>query len=172
MSPAREAPARPSLALPLVVAGAVVLLDQVTKALAVAFIERDPVDLGFMRLAVSRNAGSAFSLLQGQVWLFLTVSAAVTVFAVVTLRRPHGRATQIGLALVVGGAWGNLIDRFVRFPGAPNGRVVDFIDFKFWPVFNLADSSIVVGAAVLILFGSRRQPDPRAETGAGREAVS
>jgi len=135
--------------------GAMVAVDQVTKALAVAFLEHDPVDLGIVRLAVSRNPGSAFSLLRGQAWIFMVAVVAVTVVAAVTLRRPHNRVTAVAMAMVVGGAWSNIVDRFVRWPGAPDGYVVDFIDFKFWPVFNAADSGIVIGAALLLIFGGR-----------------
>jgi signal peptidase II len=139
----------------------ILALDQVTKALAVAFLEKSPVDLGVVRLAVSRNSGSAFSLFKGQVWLFLSATIVVTTVAALTVTRPHGRWTAVGLALIVGGAWSNVIDRFLRVPGAPNGRVVDFIDFKVWPVFNLADSAIVIGAGLLLLFGGRSRDRAR-----------
>ena len=62
---------------------------------------------------------------------------------------------SVGLGLVLGGALGNLTDRVVRGSGL-NGRVVDFIDFRVWPVFNLADSAIVIGAALILLAGVRR----------------
>ena len=145
------------------VAAAVLVVDQVTKVLAVATLEDSPVDLGLVRLAVTRNPGSAFGLLKGQVALFIVAAVAVTAVAVVSLRRPHGKATAAGLGLIVGGAWGNIVDRMTRAPGAPNGHVVDFIDFKVWPAFNVADSAIVIGAALIVLFGGRaRERAPRA----------
>ena len=131
-----------------------ILLDQVTKVIAVATLEGDGIDLGIVRLAVTRNDGAAFNLLRGQVWLFFSAATLVTVVAVFMLRKPHNRATALGMGVIVGGAWGNIIDRMLRAPGAPRGRVVDFIDPKIWPVFNVADAAIVVGAAILILFGS------------------
>jgi signal peptidase II len=134
---------------------AVIAADQLTKLMAVATLERHPVDLGIVRLAVARNAGSAFSLLQGQVWVFVGAVVLVTVIAVAALTRPHNAALAASLGLVVAGAWSNILDRMTRSPGAPDGRVVDWIDFKIWPVFNVADAAIVVGAAVLILFGTR-----------------
>lgn len=147
-------------ALPAVVAVAcgTILADQVAKALAVAFVEDDPIELGVMRLAVTRNPGAAFNLLRGSAWLFLSAVAAVTVVGVVVALRSRGSAVAVGLGLVLGGAWGNAIDRLVRWPGPPNGRVVDFLDFKVWPVFNVADAAIVAGAAVLLVFGGRGRP--------------
>ena len=58
--------------------------------------------------------------------------------------------------MILGGALGNLTDRILHGPGV-SGRVVDFIDFRVWPVFNLADASIVVGAALVVLAGMRRK---------------
>jgi signal peptidase II len=69
----------------------------------------------------------------------------------------------VGLGLVLGGAIGNLIDRAIRGPGF-SGEVVDFIDLQVWPIFNVADSAIVIGAAVLLLSGLRR---PRTEAEGG-----
>jgi signal peptidase II len=62
----------------------------------------------------------------------------------------------VALGLVLGGALGNLTDRIVRGPGV-SGRVVDFIDFHVWPVFNVADSAIVIGAVLLAMGGIRRE---------------
>lgn len=141
------------------VAAGVLVLDQVSKVIAVATLEGHEIDLTVVRLTVTRNSGAAFSLLRGQVWLFMAVAAGVTVIVLVALRRPQSTAMTLGLGMVLGGAWGNVIDRFARAPGAPRGGVVDFIDFKIWPVFNVADAAIVVGAAVLVLFGGRRSTD-------------
>ena len=147
----------------LVVAAGVLVLDQVTKVIVVATLEGHEIDLTVVRFAVTRNSGAAFSLLKGQAWLFVAVAAVVTAIVMVAMRRPQSTATTLGLGMVLGGAWGNVIDRFARAPGAPHGRVVDFIDFKVWPVFNVADAAIVIGAAVLILFGGRARDLPASQ---------
>ncbi|MCL6521998.1 MAG: signal peptidase II [Firmicutes bacterium] len=100
---------------------------------------------GFFYLTYTRNSGAAFSLFQGgSAWLAgvtLVISAVVVLFA---LRQGRGRPwLQVALGLILGGALGNLTDRLAR------GWVVDFLDFRVWPVFNLADSSVVVGALLL-----------------------
>jgi signal peptidase II len=88
----------------------------------------------------------------------------VIVAIVLASRRLPATASAVGLGLVLGGAMGNLIDRAIRGPGF-SGEVVDFIDLQVWPIFNLADSAIVVGAAVLLLSGLRRQPAPGDDPG-------
>lgn len=100
---------------------------------------------GVFHLTYTRNTGAAFSLFQGgSDWLAgvsLVIAAGVVLFA---LRQGRGRPwLQVALGLVLGGALGNLVDRLSR------GWVVDFLDFRVWPVFNLADSSVVVGTLLL-----------------------
>jgi signal peptidase II len=86
------------------------------------------------------------------------VAIGVVVAASVLLasRNLPSWVSAVGLGLVLGGALGNLTDRFIRGPGI-SGEVIDFIDLRIWPVFNLADSAIVVGAAVLLLSSIRRE---------------
>jgi signal peptidase II len=74
---------------------------------------------------------------------------------VLASRNLPGRAPAVALGLVLGGAAGNLTDRLIRGSGL-GGEVVDFIDFHVWPVFNAADSAIVIGAVVLVFLGFRR----------------
>ncbi|MDW7710882.1 MAG: signal peptidase II [Deferrisomatales bacterium] len=148
-------------------AGAVLLLDQATKAWvvsALALYESVPVIPGVFHLTYLRNPGAAFGLFAGQaaafrVPFFLAVTAAALLaIAVVARRLPPGRPWTLGaLALVFGGAVGNLIDR-VRW-----GEVVDFLDVFWrtyhWPAFNVADAAITVGVSLLILeelLGKRR----------------
>jgi signal peptidase II len=83
------------------------------------------------------------------------ISVVVVVVVVVASRNLPSTATAIGLGLVLGGAVGNLTDRLIRGTGF-NGEVVDFIDLRIWPVFNVADMSIVIGAVVLLLSGFLR----------------
>ncbi len=107
-----------------------------------------------LSLTYVQNTGAAFGVFKGYQHVLIVLSVAVVVWIVREwLRRPPSvRAMQWGCALVMGGAIGNLIDR-VRL-----GYVIDFIDLRVWPVFNLADSAITIGVSLLIwhaLFGSR-----------------
>lgn len=135
----------------------VVALDQATKALAVATLSDGPVPIAgdILRLRLTRNPGGAFSLFTGFT-PFLTVLATVMVVVLVRVaRRTRDRPTAWALGLVLGGAAGNLVDRLVRDPAFGSGEVVDFIDLSFWPTFNIADSAITVGIAVLVFRGWR-----------------
>jgi signal peptidase II len=99
-------------------------------------------------LAYVRNTGGAFSLLRGRSLLFIVVACLVLLAMLIFIRRILGmdRVWTISLGLVAGGTLGNLIDR-LRL----GGSVVDFIDFRFWPVFNVADSAITIGMVILAL---------------------
>ena len=147
----------------LLVAAVVAVLDQTTKAVVQAALPpgaRIPV-LPFLDLVLVFNTGAAFSLLAGaggwQRAFFIAVAAAAVVLIVHLLRRhPGERRFCAGLALILGGALGNLWDRIVL------GHVVDFVLLHaygwHWPAFNVADSAITVGAATLIwdgVFGKR-----------------
>lgn len=85
----------------------------------------------------------------------MAISIVVVLVVVVASRSLPSTVSAVGLGLVLGGALGNLTDRVVRGAGL-SGEVVDFIDFHVWPVFNVADSALVVGAAVLLISGIRR----------------
>lgn len=132
-------------------------LDRSTKVWAERTLPGDPIDLiaGVLRLRFTTNSGGAFSLLAGVPWLFAAVSALVAGVIVLTAFRHTDRLTSSALGLVLGGALGNLTDRIARGPGW-SGEVVDFIDLHVWPVFNLADSAIVVGAVLLAAAAWRR----------------
>jgi signal peptidase II len=140
-------------------AGVAYLLDRVTKVLAeTSLAGRPPIRLisGVLHLRYTTNSGGAFGLFPGQPWVFFTATVVVCL-AIVAVGSPRltSLATAVGLGLILGGAMGNLTDRILRGPGV-SGRVVDFIDFQIWPVFNLGDSAIVIGAAVVLLSGLRR----------------
>ena len=137
-------------------AALVVAADQISKlAILGAFAPGERMALtGFFNLVLVFNRGAAFSFLAGapgwQTPLFAAVAVIAIVVVTVILLRSRGEPLMCaGLALILGGALGNLIDR-LRF-----GHVVDFLDFHafgwHWPAFNLADSAITVGAALLIL---------------------
>ena len=135
----------------MAVAAAVLLLDGLTKYLVVEHLEhREPIRLlgGALLLAVSRNSGAAFSFAQGATVIFTAVAVTVIVVIVRTARQLGSAGWAVCLGLLLGGATGNLVDRGFRAPGPGRGAVVDFIDFRVWPVFNLADVAIVGGAVI------------------------
>jgi signal peptidase II len=137
-----------------VIAGVVLATDLLTKILAVANIEPGrPVwligDLVSLRLV--RNPGAAFSMATGMTWLLTLVAVGVVVGVVRIGRTLRSPWWALGLGLVLGGALGNLVDRFFRAPGVMQGHVVDFVSVGWWPVFNVADSGIVCGAILLVV---------------------
>jgi signal peptidase II len=137
------------------------LLDRLTKFLAVRYLAgKPPVEVipHVVQLRYTTNAGGAFGLFGSQPWLFFAATLLVcAVIAVISIRLSSS-PSAVGLGLILGGALGNLTDRILRGP-AVSGRVVDFIDLHVWPVFNAADSAIVVGALVILIAGLRRQTD-------------
>ena len=158
----------------LVLSGLIVLADQITKALVLSALrpgeERTLTD--FFSLVLAFNTGAAFSFLGDasgwQRYLFGVIAIGAALVIVWLLRRGGDRLYCAGLSLILGGAVGNLCDRIAM------GKVVDFLSFhRFmpfhhplinwldpFPAFNVADSAITVGAALLILDGFRRRPDP------------
>jgi signal peptidase II len=132
-----------------VVAVGVVAADVVSKVLVVAHLsDRGPVTLipHVLDLELTRNSGAAFSLGAGVTIVFTLVALGVALAIVRTASRLVSTGWAVALGLLLGGAVGNLIDRFVRSPGPGRGAVVDWIHLHHWPVFNIADSGIVVGA--------------------------
>jgi signal peptidase II len=127
----------------------VVVADQLTKWWAVSRLSQGSIHLiGTLDLQLTYNSGSAFSLFQGQDgWLVVVAVVIVGALSVMVWRaRSNGRAAIIGL--ILGGALGNLSDRLFR---ANHGAVVDFVALHFWPTFNVADASIVVGCGLLVI---------------------
>jgi signal peptidase II len=145
---------------PFLLAGAVVLADQSTKAWAVVALADGPVRLlgDAVELRLTRNPGGAFSLLTGATPVLALIAAAMAVVIVRTTRRTTDPWLALGLGLVLGGALGNLVDRLVRHPGFLRGEVVDFVKLPYWPTFNLADSAITVGVVVVLVRGWRSEP--------------
>jgi signal peptidase II len=115
-----------------------------------------------VQLVFTTNSGGAFSIGRSAPWLFVAATVVVSAVIVITAFRHSSVLTAAALGLVLGGALGNLTDRAVRGPGF-SGHVVDFIDVWRWPVFNLADSAIVVGAVLLGWSGLRSRQDATAE---------
>ncbi len=139
------------------VAGAVWLLDRLSKAWAVSRLQGRPMEIigGVLTLRYTTNTGGAFSLGTRAPALFAVATIAVALAIVATSLRHTSLLTAAALGLILGGGLGNLTDRLVRGPGL-SGTVVDFVDLHVWPVFNAADSAIVVGAVLLAVTAWRR----------------
>lgn len=143
----------------IVIAAVILLFDLVTKILVVHYVEPgNPIEIvgDVVTLRLVRNPGAAFSMATGMTWLLTVVAVAVVIGVIKIGRTLRSPWWALGLGLVLGGALGNLIDRFFRAPGPFQGHVVDFVSVGWWPVFNVADSSIVCGAILLVvlsLFG-------------------
>lgn len=143
----------------LAIAAVVVLVDQITKIVVVASLEGGPwihVVGETVRLVLIRNPGAAFSLGTESTLVFSVIATVVVVGLIWFSRRIHSAWWAWGLGLILGGAAGNLVDRYVRSPGILRGHVVDFVSVGWWPVFNVADSCLVAGViviAVTVLLG-------------------
>ena len=154
------APARTNRRTGLVVAIAavVLVLDAVTKQWAVSALADGPTDLfGSVRLALIYNKAGAFGL-GGAFVPFLAVAALGLVLFMVFRGDTSSRVPlALALGMVLGGAFGNVVDRVFRSPGFLKGAVVDFVDLGFWPVFNLADSAITCGCLLVLAAGWSRE---------------
>jgi signal peptidase II len=156
---------RRRLALVYAIALAVLVLDQTTKWLVIERLAgRAPVDVigTFVQLRYTTNPGGAFSLLTGFPLFFGLMAIGVIVAITVYARRITSGPTLFTLGLLLGGALGNFADRLLRGDGLLNGEVVDFVDVGSFPVFNVADSCITVGAillAILLTKAEREQTD-------------
>ena len=158
------------------IAALVATADQLTKWLVVGHLAgRPPVRLlgSFVELRYTTNSGGAFSVLTGAP-LFFALTAILVIGAIVWSARRQQRTWMLVclgllLGLVLGGALGNLADRLLRGPAPLQGEVVDFVKVGIWPVFNLADSCIVVGGLLLAFLLGRpeRKADARAEPSPG-----
>ncbi len=145
---------KPSLAVLAAVAGLVIALDRWTKHWATTTLPFDravPVLGEFVRLTYTRNSGVAFGLGQGTgfPWYLFSIAAALAIVWMLVRQRVAGVPRRLALALILGGALGNLIDRL------GSGEVVDFIEIGVsswhWPVFNVADSAVSVGVVLFAL---------------------
>jgi len=151
--------ASPRIAILLGVALLVLVLDIVSKTIVVATLsDRVPLRLlgGLLTLREARNPGAAFSIGgTSTTILFTAIAVGVVIFIVRTSRRIYSLAWAIALGLLLGGAMGNLTDRIFRSPAPFRGWVVDWIQVPHWPVFNLADSAICCGGALIVLLAAR-----------------
>ncbi|MGV0634712.1 signal peptidase II [Mycolicibacillus trivialis] len=141
------------LRLLLSVAAVVLAVDIVTKVLAVRLLTPgQPVSIigDTVTWTLVRNSGAAFSMATGYTWLLTLIATGVVVGIVWMGRRLVSPWWAIGLGMILGGAMGNLVDRFFRSPGPLQGHVVDFLSIGWWPVFNVADPAVVGGAILLV----------------------
>jgi signal peptidase II len=150
----------------------IVAVDQVTKSIAVAhWSERPRPILGtHVQLFVTRNSGSAFSRFQNLTPLLALGAIVIAIVLARAARHATDSVTLFALVLLLGGALGNLSDRFFRSPGFLRGHVVDFVQVGWWPVFNVADSCVSIGAVLLIaraLIPPRAEPDASSTSGSG-----
>lgn len=135
----------------------VVLADQLSKLWAVRQLADAPVSIigDDVSFELTRNTGSAFSLFQAFTPLLALVALGVAVLLVREVRRSRDTLMIVGLSLVLGGALGNLTDRVFRSPGFLEGAVVDFVHVGRFPTFNIADSAITIGAALIVIWAIR-----------------
>jgi len=128
--------------------------DVVTKVIAVEMLASSPaipVVGDLLTLRLTRNPGAAFSLGTSATFALSVISIVVVIVVIVLGRRVASPMWAVALGLLLGGAAGNLTDRLLREPAPMRGHVVDFLELPNWPVFNLADSAIVLAAVLIIL---------------------
>ncbi len=142
-----------SIGVSLVIAAAVVALDQASKEWALGRLgDGDVIDVAWtLRFNLAFNSGMAFGRAQGWGPAIAVVATLVVVWLLVSLRRTASTLSTIAIGAVIGGAVGNLADRLFRGDGLLDGSVVDFIDFQWFPIFNVADIAINVGGALLVI---------------------
>jgi signal peptidase II len=137
----------------------VVILDQLTKWWAVNGLAEGRIRVlgDFFGLRLVFNTGASFSLFPNGGQVIGIVAAAVVVFTWTLISKLEHRWDVAGVAIVMGGALGNLLDRLFRGDGFLDGAVIDFLDFSFFPTFNVADMAINVGVAILLIGAFRRE---------------
>ena len=144
---------------PWLVGALTLCADQLTKWLVVSCFapgQSLPMFPPLLYLTYVQNTGAAFGLFKGQQVLFILLAVGVIAYLVRTLLsgKPLAAVTAWGSALILGGAAGNLLDR-LRL-----GYVIDFLDLRVWPVFNIGDSAITIGVVLLLWQGLHREKVP------------
>ena len=130
----------------------IVAFDQITKSwVASALADGEPRDVvgSAVQFQLIRNSGAAFSSFRGATPLLAMLAIGIAIVLARSLRTTNDSATVMGMVMVLGGALGNLGDRIFRSPGVLSGHVVDFVKVGSFPLFNVADSCITVGAIVI-----------------------
>lgn len=139
------------------IAAVVLVLDQASKAWALDALAdgaRRQLIGDLLGLQLVFNPGAALSIATGMTWLLTLVATVVIVVVVRASRRIGSRAWAVALGLLLGGALGNLVDRWIREPGPARGHVVDFIAYAHWFVGNVADIAIVVAAVMVVILAA------------------
>lgn len=155
---------RPGLVWVVLIAAAVIALDQATKWWAQqALAGQPPVEVigTFLRLTFVRNPGGAFSIGTQYTWLFTIVACTVAVAILFYSRKVTSKRWLVALGVLLGGALGNFVDRLTQPPGFGQGHVVDWIALPNYPVFNVADMAVVTAAVSIValsLFGVEPAP--------------
>lgn len=145
----------------LLIALPVIVVDRITKAWAEANLQLgQPQEIlgSFLQFNLVYNPGAAFSIFTDATWVFTVFAISFSVFLILFAGRIVRLPWKIAAGLGLGGAIGNLIDRIVNEPGIAQGHVVDFIMIPYWPIFNIADSSMSI-AVVIIIIASLRGVD-------------
>lgn len=161
MQEERGAPLSRHTALALSVSLVTLLIDQGTKLWALSSLtpgERVSLIGDLLTLTLIRNPGAAFSIGDGATWVLTLIAVGITVWISRTLVRATSRPWILTLAVLLGGAVGNLVDRFTREPGIGRGHVVDFIDYAGLFVGNVADIAIVLSAVAMAWLTLRGNP--------------
>ena len=160
-------------------AALVLAADVVSKAIVVARMpDHAPIRLlgGLLTITLTRNGGAAFSIGTSMTIVFTAIAVGVIIYILRAARNLRSIGWAITLGLLLGGATGNLLDRIFRAPGAFQGHVVDWIQLPDWPVFNLADSSIVCAGVLVVLLALRGirldGTRPLAEASSSQPAIS
>lgn len=144
---------RNHVGISLAIAAVIVLVDQLTKRWALNTLSdgRSRHVIWTIDWNLTFNSGMAFSRAQGVGPYIGAIAFIVVIVMLLSLRRSGGRLSTLAVGLVVGGAVGNLADRMFRESGWLRGRVVDFIDPNWFPIFNVADIGVTIGGALLLL---------------------
>lgn len=150
-----------------------VLADQLTKWWAVSSLQDNTIDVVWtLRFQLLKNYGASFSLGAGYgawIGILALVVVGILVWKGGSVR---SRLGAVALGMIVGGALGNVLDRAFRSDsGFLQGGVIDFIDFQWWPVFNIADIGVVCGA-ILLVISTLLNPEPDASDSAGETSSS
>jgi len=137
----------------LLISAVIVLLDQVSKAWALIDLADGRIIhvIWTMQFNLTYNRGMAFSRGTGIGPIIGVIGLVVVVLLLLSLRRADNALTRVATGLIIGGAVGNILDRLFRGSGWMRGAVIDFIDFQWWPVFNVADMAIMIGAATMMV---------------------
>ncbi len=150
---------------PWLVIAAIVIADQLTKHWALNRLSGGrTIDLvGSLRFNLAFNKGMAFSQATGAGPVIGALGFVIVIVVVLWMRRSARGVAAVATSLIVGGAIGNLVDRLFRGDAWLRGAVVDFVDLQWFPVFNLADSAITIGAVMMALAALRQPNEHRAE---------